>query len=171
MRCEECGFVYEELAQERIAGAMLSFGPRYRAALAGRSRPELTRRPEPGTWSALEYACHARDVFLVQRDRALLALVEDRPRFAPMYREERVELAGYASEDPHDVAGEIEVAAGLLARLLARLTPAQLARPCVYNFPAPAEVDLAWVGRHSVHEGEHHLCDIDRVLAAVTGAG
>jgi len=39
-----------------------------------------------------------------------------------------------------------------------------------YPWPAPAERDVAWVGRHTVHEGEHHLMDVRRVLAAVTAA-
>jgi hypothetical protein len=43
----------------------------------------LRTRPEEGVWSALEYACHVRDVFLVQRDRLYTALVEDTPTFTP----------------------------------------------------------------------------------------
>ena len=37
--------------------------------LAGRDRPALTRRPDPGSWSAAEIVCHLRDVeklFLVR---------------------------------------------------------------------------------------------------------
>jgi hypothetical protein len=37
----------------------------------------------------------------------------------------------------------------------------------VYNFPEPAERPLLWVGQHCVHEGEHHLQDVQQVLDRV----
>jgi len=165
--CDECGFVYQDIEPRGVSGALGSLGPRLHDALTGADRADLARRPDPATWSALEYACHLRDVLLVQRERVLRALVEDAPRFEPMHREERVELAGYASEPPALVVQELEVAARMLARLLGRLTDDQRARRCVYNWPAPTEVDVLWVGRHTVHEGEHHLGDIRRVLRLV----
>ena len=33
-----------------------------------------------------------------------------------------------------------------------------------YNYPSVAERPLTWVAVHTVHEGEHHLLDIGRVL-------
>ena len=44
--------------------------------LAGRDRPALTRRPDPGSWSAAEIVCHLRDaeeLFLV-RFQTILAV-------------------------------------------------------------------------------------------------
>ena len=63
----------------------------------------IRTRPGPRIWSALEYACHVRDVFLVLRERLYLALVEECPSFAPMYRDERASLARYGAEEPADV--------------------------------------------------------------------
>ena len=168
LQCGECGFVYEGVAPEAIGGALRSLAPRTREVLAGRAPAALRQRPQVTTWSALEYSCHLRDVLLVQRERVLLALVEDVPRFVPMYREERVELAGYASEEPDAVVEQIGMATRMLGSLFDRLSGEQLSRRCIYNFPAPAEVDIAWVGRHTVHEGEHHLKDIARVLERVS---
>lgn len=165
--CAECGFVYDDIGPTSIGAALSSLGRRIRDALAAAAPTHLTRRPDPTTWSALEYGCHVRDVFLVQRDRVLLALVDDTPRFVTMHRDERVTLAGYSAEEPADVMAEVEMAARMLARLFGRLTDEQLARRCIYTFPSPAEVDVAWVGRHSVHEGEHHLKDIAGVLRRV----
>lgn len=165
--CTECGFVYEDLAVENLTDTLRSFGDRYRAELLGDTADEtvLRRRPAPGVWSALEYACHVRDVLLIQRDRTLLALVEDRPSFRPMYREERVALAHYAAEPPAEVGRQLAMAADLAATVFGGLTADQVRRPCVYNYPAPANRDVAWLGRHTVHEGEHHLMDIRSVLA------
>jgi len=108
----------------------------------------------------LEYACHVRDVLLVQRERVLLALVGDRPSFPRMYRDERALLARYQQEPIDDVLRELGMAANLAARLFEGLSPEQLDRPCIYNFPAPAERDVAWLGRHTLHETKHHLGDI-----------
>lgn len=121
-------------------------------------------RPGPEVWSPLEYACHVRDVLLVQRDRVILALVEDVPDFAPMYREQRVALAGYGGEDAGEVGGELAVAANLTAKVFAGLSPEQLARRCIYNYPERAERDVAWLGRQTVHETVHHTKDIRRAL-------
>lgn len=165
--CAECGFGYEDLEVERIAETLRGFGGRYRAALpVGADDAALRRRPAPQVWSALEYGCHVRDMFLVQRDRVIRALVEERPTFARMHRDERVALARYAEEDPAAVADQLAMAADLVATLYAGLSDRQLRRTCVYNYPAPAERDVAWVGRHTLHEGEHHLRDIRIGLGA-----
>jgi len=118
-------------------------------------------------WSALEYTAHLRDVLLVQRDRVIHGLVEEIPGVTPMHRDERVELVGYATEDPVTVAAELAVAAEMLGRLFARMSEEQFRRQILYNFPEPARRDLAWVGRNTIHEGEHHLADIRKVLSRV----
>ena len=127
----------------------------------------LRTRPAEGVWSALEYACHVRDVFLVQRDRLYTTLVEDKPVVAPMYREQRVTLARYNAQDPTEVAAQLATAARLIAQAFDALDSVQLQRLCIYNFPAPAERPLLWVGQHAVHEGEHHLRDVAGVIAHV----
>ena len=44
--------------------------------------------------------------------------------------------------------------------------PTDWTRTMTYYFPERAERPLTWVVRHTVHEGEHHLLDIGRVLRA-----
>jgi DNA segregation ATPase FtsK/SpoIIIE, S-DNA-T family len=169
MRCEECGFVYGEVPREdlsfRLRAAAASLRARFDSAPL---TSVLANRPEPTVWSVLEYGCHVRDVLVVQRERVLLALVEDRPTFVPMYRDERVVLAGYADELATSVAQGIGSSAFLLAHLFARLTPEQFVRSCMYAYPEPRERDILWVGRHTLHECNHHLLDIDRQLGAGT---
>jgi hypothetical protein len=171
-RCEPCQFVYSDVDATALPERFTSFGARYRAVLLPPDRsaawPGILRtRPEEGVWSALEYACHVRDVFLVQRDRLYIALVEDKPAFAPMHRDRRVTLARYNQQDPEEVAEQLSLAARLIAQAFGALDAAQLQRRCIYNFPAPAERSLLWVGQHAVHEGEHHLRDVERVLTRV----
>jgi len=130
----------------------------------------IRARPGPRIWSALEYACHVRDVFLVQRERIYLTLVEDCPRFAPMYREERAVLARYVAEEPDDVGREIKMAAELLAWAFEGLDEAQWQRRCIYNSPEPSERTVLWLARHAIHEGEHHLHDVDAALRSAAAA-
>lgn len=163
--CTECGFDYADLATDRIAGTLTSLAWRYAERLSGVDDALLRRRPAPEVWSALEYACHVRDVMLVQRDRALCALVEDRPDFPRMHRDERVVLAKYAEESPADVLRQLEMAGQLIGTVFTGLSGEQYRRVLVYNYPEPAERDLAWLGRHAVHEGEHHLRDVEQVLS------
>jgi len=165
--CQECDFVYEELAQDEIATTVASFGPRYRSALAEVGAATGWSRPGPAVWSALEYASHVRDVLLVQRDRVVLAQVEARPQFARMNRDERVALCAYSAFPPEAVLGHLEMASALCAAAFAAIEAGSWGRTFLYSWPSPQEHDLTWLGRHTVHEVEHHLMDVRRVLAAV----
>jgi hypothetical protein len=169
--CEQCGFVYGSIGVADIPDALRALSLQYGDALLETDVAGLIRmRPSPDVWSALEYACHVRDVWLVQRDRAILALVEDRPSYPRMFRDERTYLAGYQREDAAEVAGELVMAANLMAKLFEGLDSHQLARLCIYNYPEPAERDVAWLGHHTLHEGTHHLDDLRSVLARVASA-
>ena len=104
-----------------------------------------------------------RDVLLAQRERIYLALVEDRPSFARMNREERVTLARYAEESPAAVADELDLAFRLVDDRADRPRTRRTGRGCwSTTIPGPTEHDLAWLGRHTIHECEHHLVDIQR---------
>src|SRR5262249_45193925 len=60
----------------------LAAGPRaLRAAIAGWSDEALRRAQAPGKWSALEVACHLRDVEQVFVERFTKAAHQDRPAF------------------------------------------------------------------------------------------
>jgi DinB family protein len=165
--CEVCGFVWDDVADADVE-------PRIRAgsemiARLLRNAPDVAdARPTPGRWSMLEYAAHVRDVLLVVRDRFVVGVVADRPGFAPMYREERVDLGMYQGEEPLALAAELEVAATLVVRMIAALSPEQLERTCEYGFPAPTTRTLRWMAAQAVHEVEHHLSDVEQNLTLVT---
>lgn len=161
--CEVCGFDYDALAIHDAPSAIRVGAERIAEDLFSGDDSSIHNRPDAGTWSVVEYACHVRDVILVQRERLLLALVEDTPTFVPMYREERVAHAGYDRESATEVAQELTVVASLCAKVVSLLDDGQLARTCIFNFPEPRVRDVAWVVRHTVHEVVHHEVDVRRV--------
>ena len=164
--CEQCGFVYANVATAAVPDALRDAAGRYRRTLADAADDDLRARPAPAVWSALEYACHVRDVLEVQRDRLGQALTTDTPRFDPMGRDERVERDRYNDQAPAEVADALVGAAGRLAAELEALDADGWRRRAVYNWPEVAERDMAWVATHTLHELEHHLGDMEWVLAA-----
>ena len=162
-RCDECGFVYDlSLAGE--AGATVIARAGEFGELLGSPAADLRIRRKPDVWSALEYACHVRDVVLVQRERVLAARRVDRPVATPMGRDERVEHDGYAEQDPAAVARQLADAAALFANVLARLGPDDWDRTMSYTYPQPTDRPVRWVAVHTVHEMRHHLLDARRQL-------
>jgi len=169
-RCEGCGFVYDDSgpAAARAADEIRDLAGRIASALLAVDVDAAKRRPALTTWSALEYACHVRDVLLVQRERVLLARREAAPAPPAMGRDERVEHDGYAAQAPADVARQLVDAASLFGGVLDRLDDDAWERTIVYAYPILADRPLRWVAVHTVHEAEHHLGDVRASLDAVT---
>jgi DinB family protein len=164
--CEGCGFGWDDVADAEVAPRIRS-GTDMLARLLRNTTDIATARPTAGRWSMLEYGGHVRDVLLVLRDRFVVGVVTDNPGFTPMYRDERVDLGMYGADDPEGVAAELEVAAGLLVRMIETLSPEQLDRTCQYGYPAPTTRTLRWMAAQAVHEVEHHLGDVEENLKLV----
>ena len=167
MDCAECGFSYQLVQPDAVPGRLRALRSGFSEELASVGTVAVSRRPEPSVWSALEYACHVRDVLLVQRERMIVAQVEDVPAVARMHRDERVSVARYDAHAVPVVLDQLGMAAELCAVTFEALGAAGRARRLVYPWPEATERDLGWVGRHAVHEGEHHLMDVRRALAAM----
>ena len=165
-RCTECGFDYDDLPVDDVPAKLRSFAPEYRDRLVETEVERLRAHPVENVWSALEYACHVRDVFEVQRQRVDQILTEDCPTLTPMGRDERVRRDHYNEQDPPVVAGELIDAANELADAYARLTAEEWQRTAIYNYPTTQERSLVWIARNATHEARHHLLDIDRLLEA-----
>ena len=171
-RCEQCGFSYDEAAAAQAA-QMIRDGAAGLAAILEAGHAGLRRRRQPGRWSPLEYACHVRDMLYVQRERLLAARRMNEPECTPMGRDERVELDGYAGQDPADVARQLADAALLLGNDLRRLSAADWDRQVIYTYPERARRSLRWLAIHTVHEVRHHLRDVREQItesAAITPA-
>ena len=160
-QCDICAFVYD-LETPGAVGPQLVANAAEIATIVGAENATVHRRPDPETWSILEYGCHVRDVLLVQRERVLLALRVDEPLVVAMGRDERVEADGYNDQRPADVARQIGDAALMLSGVLSRLNQQSWQRTMIYGYPSPATRSLAWVAAHTLHEVVHHLGDVQR---------
>jgi len=102
--CEECGFEYDSVPTHDIGAALRS---KAQALLEALGAGDVRSRPEPDVWSALEYACHVRDVMQIQIGRVARGLSEDTPSFAPMQRDERPARLRYNEQDPRVVREQV----------------------------------------------------------------
>lgn len=172
--CDECQYSYDSEDEASIPDKLQTLGRRYTAPLTrflpAEDGPALLQaHPTPGVWSALEYACHVRDVLEVLGQRVALTLVEEVPTFEPMRRDERVSELAYNEQDPAEVAAAIAANAASLAGAFAALSPSEWARTGIYGYPEAAERSLLWMGRHTIHEAHHHLLDVGRAMRTARG--
>jgi hypothetical protein len=169
--CEQCGFNYDTGDLQGTVTLLIRQSADCSMALtkaaAGPDANVVRLRPEPEVWSAIEYACHVRDVLEVQRLRIAQCLAEDRPVYAPMDRTGRVKQEKYENQDPMEVAAALVRNAkdfGAAARVL---RPQELGKLGLYNYPVRAPRTLGWIIRHTAHEIQHHRHDIIEILAKV----
>ena len=167
--CDECGFVYGDLAPADIPAAIRTFARRYRAPLSrflpGEDGDSLLRqRPAPQTWSALEYAAHVRDVFAWYDGWIKQCLAEDRPVLEGPGRDEAAVERGYNEDDPAAVAEALAANAEQLASTVESVPDDGWDR---IGLRRDEERSVLFTSRRAVHEGSHHLLDIGRGLRAV----
>ncbi|BBY39891.1 hypothetical protein MMAN_40250 [Mycobacterium mantenii] len=161
--CAGCGFTYD-LRRAASAGDDICAGAAEVVAFLCNNDVDVRRRARPEVWSPLEYACHLRDVLLVQRERVLAARRVNGADCASMGRDERAEHDGYNEQDPTRVARQLTDAATLFSNALVRLSASDWDRTVVYHYPETGPRSLRWVAVHTAHEMQHHLGDIRRQL-------
>ena len=169
MRCDECGFVYEDLVADALPAAIRSFAKRYRAPLTrflpGEDGDSLVRqRPAPDTWSALEYAAHVRDVFASYDGWIHQCLEEDRPVLQGPTPDDLAVERRYRVDDPAAVAEALAANAERLAATVEAVPTDGWERVGIRR---DEERSVLFTARRAVHEGSHHLLDVGRGLRAV----
>lgn len=163
--CGECGYDYRRLPPGDAASVLR----READALANavRNRRPLEDVPA-GSWSAIEYAGHVRDVLLVTRERTLHTRRRNGEAVATMAPDDRVAWGEYDGLTGTRAAVEIRQAAEWLAHTWELLADADWRRTLRYNYPEPTLRPLSWLAAHIVHEVVHHRLDIERLSIAVT---
>jgi hypothetical protein len=165
-RCAECGFDATLLTTADATTALRSLGRRWREAFEDVPDEVLRRRPDPQTWSPLEYAAHTRDV-LALLGHGLSEILDDaRPEFPgidpdPLGDDGSAADHGYNTLDPSRVLDSLERNASAMADRAARALPAHFSRTATVRGET---VDAARILKHAVHDATHHLKDVQRAI-------
>jgi hypothetical protein len=154
--CPECGLDTQSFPRAGLPAMIRACGERWRLLLAAPGNHRT--RPEPGTWSALEYGCHVRDVFRLYDARLTLMLTQDGPRYPNWDQNVTAIEDGYAGQDPAAVAAELAAAAEVIAARFDRVSGDQWLRP---GFRSDgAEFTIESFGRYFIHDPLHHYYDV-----------
>jgi hypothetical protein len=155
--CPACNLSYVDVTASAAIELIRSYPARYRRCLQRLPDPVLRGRSPQG-WSALEYACHVRDIYDVYHLRILRALTEDVPVIAAMRNQERAERGDYNRQQLLEVLDELERNIGRFAELAEHLEDDHFARTATRLRGERRTV--LWMLRQAAHEGLHHLDDI-----------
>ena len=164
--CPECGLDYDTIAPGDTVVAVRSYPRRFRAALAtidDQDDPDalVRRKPDPETWSALTYTAHVAEVLAFTTDAADRILTSDSPEVEVPDGDPEA-----ADADREEVLARLQQEADRLGARLGEARGEDWNR--TGRFPW-GERDLLTTARNAVHEGHHHLRDVERVLDAVRG--
>ncbi|MGQ0832575.1 MAG: DinB family protein [Microthrixaceae bacterium] len=154
--CPECGFDARDVAAPGVAAGLRDNAARWRPLL---DHPNAGVRPTEDRWSALEYACHVRDVYRRFIDRLALMLAEDDPTFANWDQDATAIEGRYAEQDPSVVLDELEAAGAELAAAFDRVQGDQWQRPGARSDGARFTVET--MARYLLHDPVHHVWDVE----------
>lgn len=152
--CPECGF--DAAAVERVAMPALirDAVSRFSDVLA---RPDATGRPSARTWSAVEYACHVRDVCRVFTERLERMQDEDHPHFASWDQDATALEQRYAGQDPQVVSGQLAASGEAAAVAFTHVRNDEWERAGLRS--DGAEFTVESLGRYLLHDLFHHVWD------------
>lgn len=163
-RCSECGFDGTLLTVADAVAALRSMRRRWRELFEDAPDELLRARPEPLTWSALEYAAHTRDV-IAMNGRSMHEVLEDtKPSFPAMEPDPPGADHGHNALDPEAVLDELAANAERMAARAERALPEHWQRT---GSAGGVEADAGWILRHAVHDASHHLKDVEKGLRAL----
>lgn len=158
--CPECGFDARSVAREDVAALIRDNADAWRQVFD--QRADVARRPDPRTWSPLEYGCHVRDVFQLYDYRLRLMLESDDPHYPNWDQDATAVESGYSTQDPAKVIVELRSAAEALAGAFAGVSGDQWQR--TGNRSDGATFTVESFARYLLHDVVHHLHDVDKTL-------
>lgn len=155
--CAECGFEAGSFDAESVGPAIRGNVEAWIQVLAN-DGVAIRRRPDATTWSALEYACHVRDVLRIFDERLGLMLTEDGPQYPNWDQDVTALEQRYDLQDPLVVSDELALAGQALADHFDGVSGEQWAR--TGRRSDGAEFTIATLAQYFMHDPIHHLHDI-----------
>lgn len=163
--CPECGFDASTLTVDRIPAVIRDNATTWEAVL---TLPDAGVRPDPATWSPLEYACHVRDVHRLFRERVSLMVDEDEPTFANWDQDETAVQERYAEQDPAVVGPDLLDAAEAVAERYESVPPGAWSRRGFRS--NGSEFTVESIGLYHLHDIVHHAWDVRAAASRATVA-
>jgi len=154
-RCPECGFEAMAISLADLPDLVRGNATAWPAVLG---RPDVRHRPDPGTWSPLEYGCHVRDACRIFAARLELMLTQDDPLFANWDQDATAIEQDYAAQDPRRVAADLVRNADEIADGFAAVRPDQWGRTGRRSNGSVFTVET--LARYFAHDPVHHLHDV-----------
>ncbi len=153
--CPDCGFDASAMQRGDLAGEVLRLGSEWQNVVL---REGSALRVEPDKWSALEYACHVRDVFTLFAARISMMLAQDGASFENWDQDATAREQRYEVQDPAHVARELEGAALALSFVFATIGDDQWANRGLRS--NGSEFTVETLGLYFLHDPIHHLWDV-----------
>ncbi len=154
--CPECGFDASSFPSHQVASALRHNASTWPLLL----QSPLTRtRPSDQQWSALEYACHVRDVFRLFDRRLVLMLEQDDPLFDNWDQDATAIADRYEEQDPEQVVTDLQEAGAVLADRFDSAPVGAWTRTGRRSDGATFTVDS--FSRYLLHDPVHHVHDVN----------
>ena len=153
--CPACGYDARSVRQAEVKNRVYANASAWGRVL---ERPDVRDRPDPTTWSPLEYACHVRDVHRVFGERVRMMLAVDDPLFENWDQDAAAVAGSYADQDPAAVADELVERAAAVSTTYGSVVGPQWDRPGRRSNGSEFTIDT--LARYHLHDVEHHLHDV-----------
>jgi hypothetical protein len=153
--CPQCGVDAGSLVPQQIPDLLRQNAQAWLQVL---DRDDVAARRDPTTWSALEYACHVRDVHRVFDARLQLMLTEDDPAFESWDQDEAAVEGDYHDAVPREVGTQLEEAAERVAARYAEVDGDAWQR--TGRRSDGTTFTTATLAQYQAHDVLHHLWDV-----------
>ena len=153
--CPECRFDCRDYPREETGARVRANAATWAQVL---SRADVSRRPAPTVWSALEYACHVRDVFRLYDYRLSLMLDQDDPLYPNWDQDATAVAEKYGEQDPAVVTTELTAAATDVADRFDGVSGDEWSRRGRRSDGVSFTVET--FARYFLHDAVHHLHDV-----------
>ena len=169
--CPECGVDYGTLHPPFAINTIKSFPRRFTEALAPASGEDnekaIRTRPSPDVWSAIEYTAHVSD--LMDEFAAVIKQMyeETNPTIGFTDPDEKVASEKWNELPKEPLLAQLKANCAALIAQAERVDGQGWSRTATFPW---GERDLLTMLQNAVHEGVHHLKDVEKVLAQVRSA-
>lgn len=161
--CPECGFDVRDFPREEIGAMIRGNAEQWQEVL---EHPNVRQRPSDDVWSALEYACHVRDVFRLYDHRLKLMLEESNAAYPNWDQDEAAISGAYGRAEPTVVATELTDSATSLADRFETVEGDDWTRTGERSDGANFTIES--FARYLIHDPIHHLHDVRKGFTQLT---